>query len=483
MTHPDPSNKIRPEDNAAIWVLLVSSFVVILNETIMGVALPELMRDLHVKPSVGQWLTTAFLLTMSIVIPVTGILIQRWSTRTLFFIALTSFILGTALCAFSPGFGLLVIGRVVQAVGTAIMLPLLMTTTVTVVPERHRGRIMGRISIVMSAAPAIGPTVSGLVLQYLSWRWMFFIMLPIAITAIVIGGLTLKNISEKSRAPIDGLSVVLSAFGFGGLVYGLSAIGERASGSDTIAPAIPIVVGVIGLVLFTVRQVLLARNKQPLLDLRVFRSRPYTLATTLLVVSMMSLFGMIIVLPIYAANVLGLDMIVIGLLLLPGGLLMAALGPVVGRVVDQRGARILLVPGTFLTAGSMWMLSAVGLDTSVWYVLACHLVLSLGLACTFTPLFSVSLGSLPVKLASHGSATISTLQQLAGAAGTAMFITIMSVAAASAGSNNATTSATEALAVGVQASFFVGALIATAAITVGFFIREASPAASSVEAE
>src|SRR6218665_1220570 len=168
MPAPTPSSvredeqSFGPREQLAIWLLLASAFVVILNETIMGVALPRLMDDLGITAAAGQWLTTAFLLTMSVVIPITGMLIQRLTTRSLFIAAMSLFSLGTLLCALAPGLGLLLIGRVVQACGTAIMMPLLMTTVTNLVPPSSRGRLMGRIAIVMSVAPALGPTISGL---------------------------------------------------------------------------------------------------------------------------------------------------------------------------------------------------------------------------------------------------------------------------------------------------------------------------------
>ena len=471
-----------PTEQIAIWVLLISSFVVILNETIMGVALPKLMEDLHVSAVAGQWLTTAFLLTMSIVIPVTGMLIQRVKTRTLFLTAMGLFTLGTAISAAAPGFELLLVGRVVQASGTAIMMPLLMTTVVTLVPESQRGRLMGRIAIVMSVAPALGPTVSGLILQTLSWRWLFIMVLPIALIAIVFGLVKMPNVGEQRRAPIDALSVVLSALAFGGLVYGLSLVGEAANGHAAISPYIPVGAGVVSLALFIWRQLSLQRSDRALLDLRTFRSRPFALSVVLFIFSSMALFGSLILLPIYVQNVLGRSTLETGLLLLPGGLLMGLLGPFVGRLVDTKGARFVLIPGTIITALAMWSMGLFGDTTSIWQVLATHLLLSLGLAGVFTPLFTVSLGSLEPKLASHGSAMIATSQQVAGAAGTALFITVMTlISVSAAGSPDAVDP--QALSAGTRVAFLMGGAISTLGVIVALFVREPKPAAHHVVAE
>ncbi|KAM9866542.1 Multidrug export protein EmrB [Leucobacter aridicollis] len=469
----DPAERaFGPRERLAIWLLLGSAFVVILNETIMGVALPELMHTLGISASEGQWLTTAFLLTMSVVIPVTGMLIQRVPTRALFITAMALFSVGTLVAALAPGLSMLLIGRIVQACGTAIMMPLLMTTVVTLVPAGQRGRIMGRISIVMSVAPALGPTVSGMILEVLSWRWLFLIVLPIAIVALVVGGLRMPNVGVRKRTTIDVLSVLLSVLGFGGLVLGLSEIGSAANGQALVPPVIPAGIGAVALALFIWRQLTLQRTDRALLDLRTFRSRPYALSVILIACAAMALFGSLILVPIYAQNVLGLTPLQTGLLLLPGGLLMGLLGPVVGRIIDARGVRPMLIPGTIVTALALLSMGLFTETTAVWQVLATHLVLSVGLAGVFTPLFSVSLGSLPVELASHGSAMLSTVQQVAGAAGTALFVTVMTLISVSWAGGDPVAVDAEALAHGTRVAFLIGGVIASLGAVVALFVRE-----------
>ncbi len=470
-----------PREQLAIWLLLISAFVVILNETIMGVALPKLMHDLGITAVAGQWLTTAFLLTMSIVIPITGMLIQRVKTRQLFITAMSLFTAGTLIAAVAPGFEVLLLGRVVQASGTAIMMPLLMTTVITLVPEHQRGRLMGRIAIVISVAPALGPTISGLILQVLTWRWLFLLVLPIAVLALVLGALRLPNVGEQRIARVDLFSVLLSVLAFGGIVYGLSLVGAAASGTPPIAPWIPIAGGAVALGVFVWRQLVLQREDRALLDLRTFLSRPFALSVVLFTFSSMALFGSLILLPIYTQNVLGFDTLQTGLILLPGGLLMGLLGPVVGRIVDARGARVILIPGTIVTALALWGMALFTDSTQLWQVLVTHLLLSLGLAGVFTPLFSVSLGSLRPQLASHGSAMISTVQQVAGAAGTALFITVMTLVSTQA-AGSAVAVDTHALAAGTRAAFLLGGIAATIGVVFACFVRDAPPQGERVAA-
>lgn len=453
-----------------IALLLVSTFVVFLNETIMSVAIPHLMGDLGVTAGAAQWLTTAFLLTMAVVIPVTGFLLQRINTRPIFILAMSIFSVGTLICAVSPGLELLVFGRVIQATGTAIMMPLLMTTVMTLVPPEARGKTMGNISIVMSVAPAIGPAIGGFILNNLEWRWMFILVLPIAIGALILGAVRIKNVSTTRYAPLDYLSVVLSALAFGGLVYGISNLGEAAGAEHAIPAWVPIAIGAVAMVLFVLRQVALQHQDKALLDLRTFGSKNYTISVVMMAVAMMSLFGTIILLPIYLQNVLGQNTQTIGLMLLPGGLLMGLLGPTVGRLYDRFGPTPLLVPGTIIVAAVMWALTLVDQNTSIWAILIGHVAISVGLALVFTPLFTASMSSVGMQFYSHASAILGSVQQVAGAAGVALFVAVMT--AQTAALTLAGMTGTEALASGIRSAFLIGAVISLLPIIAAFFVKK-----------
>ncbi|WP_116654573.1 DHA2 family efflux MFS transporter permease subunit [Pelagibacterium sediminicola] len=474
ISHPAPSGAeagaaLERRNFIVIAVLLVSAFIVMLNETVMGVALPPLMEALDVTAGAVQWLTTAFLLTMAIVIPITGFLIQRVNSRPLYITAISLFSLGTLICGLAPGLEVLIVGRVVQASGTAIMMPLLMTTVMTLVPPARRGRTMGNISIVMSVAPAVGPTVSGLILNYLDWRWLFWLILPISLGALVLGWRLMRNVTTPRYAPLDIFSVVLSALGFGGLVYGLSTIGESSHGEPLLPIWLPIALGGVGLAIFVWRQIFLQRRDGALLDFRTFTFPAYSIALGMMVINMMALFGMIILLPIFTQSVMGLDTLQTGLLLLPGGLLMGLLAPFVGRWYDRYGPTRLVVPGAVLVSAVLWSMTVIDRTTPVTYVLAGHLALSLGLALLFTPLFTASLGALPQRLYSHGSAMLGTLQQVAGAAGIALFVSLMTLRSEALMAEGA--DPIDALTGGLHLAFITGATLSLISLAASFFIR------------
>ncbi len=253
------------------------------------------------------------------------------------------FSVGTLMAALGWGFPSLLAGRLVQASGTAIMMPLLMTTVMELVPPGARGRVMGTISLVISAAPAIGPTVSGLILQFLPWRFVFVLVLPIALAILVVGLRQVPNLNEPVMVKLDAVSVPLAGFGFGGLVYGLSLVGSPTAGWGL---EIALAVGVVSLGLFIWRQLVLQRTDSALLDLRTFTHPIFATAIGVMAIAMAALFGTIIALPLILQQVMHAEPLYVGLLLLPGALLTGLLGPVVGRLYDRVGPRWLVVPGS-----------------------------------------------------------------------------------------------------------------------------------------
>lgn len=450
-----------------IAVLVVSAFVMILNETVLTVALPRLMADFAVDAVAIQWLTTGFMLTLAIIIPTTGYLIQRFRTRTLFVAALALFALGTLLAALAPAFGVMMLARVIQAAGTAIILPLLMTTTLTSVPPQHRGAIMGLNSVVISVAPAIGPTVAGAIIAGLGWRALFWLMLTVGVLALIAGVAVIRTSNDVRKAPFDVFSLVLAAFAFGGIVYALASVSAAVQGA-WVAPAISLVVGVFALVVFIQRQKELQRTSDAaLLDLRPLTVPTFRRSLIVVMAAMATMLGTVIVLPITLQVGLGASVLTTGLLLLPGGLVQGVVSPLAGRLYDRVGPRPLVIPGTILMAVGAFLHSTIGVDTELWHVIVWNITLCLGMALVMTPLMTVSLSALPRELYGHGSAIMNTMQQLAGAAGTALFIAGMTIGAglAAAASDVSTQIA------GNQAAFLLGAVIALVGVAVAPLVR------------
>ncbi|MFX0578247.1 MDR family MFS transporter [Nocardia nepalensis] len=462
----------RGRTPTVIRVLVLATFVVILNETIMINAIPRLMTDLEVTERAAQWVSTAFMLTMAAVIPTTGWFLQRVSTRRAYVVAMGVFLAGTALSAVAPAFAVLLLGRIIQAGGTAVMMPLLMTTLMTVVPEQDRGRVMGNVTLAISVAPALGPVVSGLVLQIGSWRWLFVLVLPITAVVTWLGLRRLENVGEPQAGAIDWFSVVLAALGFGGLVFGLS----RFESDNLTSPALIVAAGLALIAAFVFRQLRLQRTGTPLLDLRVLRSGTYAKALVLMSVAFMAMLGSMILLPLYLQNLRGLSPLQTGLLVMPGGLAMGLLGPTVGRLFDRLGGRMLVIPGSVGIAASLAGFTQISMSMPYWQLLALHILLMVSLAATFTPVFTLGLGALPQHLYSHGSSMLGTLQQVAAAFGTALVVTVMS--ARSTGLVADGVDLVTAHLEGMRLAFFVSAALTLIVIAMATLLpsRAAAPA-------
>jgi DHA2 family lincomycin resistance protein-like MFS transporter len=427
-TAPATTQRDAAPDYGVLRWLVAATFVVILNETIMINAIPRLMGDFRVDANAAQWLSTAFMLAMAVVIPITGWFLQRVTTRFAFGLAMATFCTGTLLAALSWAFPVLLVARIIQASGTAVMMPLLMTTLMAIVPANDRGRVMGNVTLAMSVAPALGPAVSGVVLQSLSWRWIFLVVLPIAAAIGIVGLRRLRDVGEPVPGTVDWWSVLIAAIGFGTLVYGLSEIG--VAGDHTLAYA-ALAIGIVGVGCFVWRQLLLQREDKPLLDLRTLKLRVFSLSLGAMSIAFMAMLGSMILLQLYLQNVRGMTPLATGMLVMPGGLAMGLLGPRVGRIYDTYGSRVLVLPGALGLLAAMTALAFLTATTPTWQILVAHVVLMVSLAALFTPLFTMGLGVLPPRLYSHGSSLLGTLQQVAGAMGTALVVMIMSTRSAS----------------------------------------------------
>lgn len=455
--------------------LTVAAFVVILNETLLVNALPQLMDSLSIDERAAQWLSTGFMLTLAVVIPTTGWLIQRLGIRSSFRLSMGLFIAGTSVCTLAPSFEVLLIGRVVQASGTAIMMPLLMTTLLSLVPPHARGRVMGNVTLTIAVAPALGPAVSGVILRWLSWEWLFALVLPIALVIGLIGlrSLRVAQAPEPAgpRPRLDLLSVLLTGVGFGSLVYGLAeAGGGNKAGSTSVFPApVAVAVGALGLALFIWRQLALQRSGEPLLDLRVLRRGQFTAAMALTSIAFMTLMGVLILLPLYLQQVRGMSVLQTGLLLMPGGLAMGLMGPAVGRWFDRLGSRPLVIPGAVVLFVSMIGMASATLSAPWWVFMACHVSASIGLALMFTPAFTGGLAALPPRLYPYGSAMLGTVQQVAAAAGTALSIAVLSWRRGWLLGEG--TEAAAALEGGVRWALIVGVALSVAVIAISLMVR------------
>ncbi|MFD2216726.1 MULTISPECIES: DHA2 family efflux MFS transporter permease subunit [Metabacillus] len=401
---------------------VVAGFIGLFSETALNMALNNLITGFGIKETTAQWLTTGYLLTLGILVPVSGLILQWFTTRQLFITSLIASIIGTFIAAIAPTFTVLMIARVVQAVGTALLLPLMFNTILLIVPPYKRGKIMGIIGLVIMFAPAVGPTISGLILKTLSWHWIFWISLPLLIAALIYGIIFMQDVTKPTKPKIDILSIILSTIGFGGIVFGFSNAGEGGGwGSPTVI--VSMVAGGIALVLFTIRQLTM---QQPILNLRAFKYPMFTVGLLMVVVCMMAILSSMILLPLYLQTSLALSTFAAGLLLLPGGIINGILSPVMGGLFDRFGPKWLTIIGITIVTGSMFGFSTISMETSSAFIIGLHIVMMVGISMVMMPAQTNGLNQLPPELYPDGTAIMNTLQQVAGAIGTAVAISILS---------------------------------------------------------
>ncbi|MGG6313209.1 MDR family MFS transporter [Paenibacillus macerans] len=463
--------------------LVIGAFVSILNETLLNVAYTDLMQELRVGASTIQWLSTSYMLVIGILVPITALLIQWFTTRQMFLSAMILFLIGTAVCGLAPSFAVLLVGRVIQAIGTGLLLPVMMNTILTIYPPDKRGAAMGTIGLVIMFGPAIGPTLSGLILDALDWRWLFFLVVPLAAFSIFFGAMYLRNVSEITRPKVDLVSILLSSVGFGGIVYGFSHAGEGEGWSSPVVYTC-LIVGFIALALFVWRQL---KVSEPTLDVRVFKFPMFTLSAALLMAMMMTLFSTLIILPMYLQGALLLTPFVAGLVLLPGGVINGLMSPVAGRLFDKFGPRALITPGLLIIIVTLWFMRGLETTTPTGTVIGLHIALLVGISLVMMPGQTTGLNQLPRHLYPHGTAIMNTLQQVSGAIGTALFISIFSHGQSRylTGSANPQDPAElgHALVAGLQNAFTISTFVGVVALLIGLFLRRTQAPVEVQEAE
>ncbi|MCM3115616.1 DHA2 family efflux MFS transporter permease subunit [Neobacillus sp. MER 74] len=476
-------------------VLMVGAFIAFLNNTLLNIALPSIMKDLEIEAATVQWLTTGFMLVNGILIPLSAYLIQKFSVRQLFLAAMILFTAGTILAGFAHAFPLLLTGRMVQASGSAIMMPLLMNVMLTSFPVEKRGMAMGVFGLVLMFAPAIGPTLSGWIIEHYDWRMLFHFVTPIAIVVVLLGVFLLKDKKEKVDIRLDFLSVVLSSVGFGGILYGFSKAGTK--GWDSLEVYGTLAIGVICLVIFILRQL---SQERPLLNFRIYKYPMFALSSAISMIVTMAMFSGMILLPIYVQTIRGISPLDAGLLLLPGAISMAIMMPITGKLFDKFGGRTLAIIGLGITVVTSYMFSKLTLETTYTHLIILYTIRMFGMSMVNMPVTTNGLNQLPARFYPHGTAMNNTMSQVSGAIGTALLVTVMTnrakshateliAAAKKAMPADPSVKITEAMQLkmqhdiqmkamleGINDAFFVTVFIAGLALVLALFIKRAKQA-------
>ncbi|WP_438494866.1 DHA2 family efflux MFS transporter permease subunit [Paenibacillus sp. IHBB 3054] len=400
--------------------MILGAFLATLNQTVMSVAVPGLMIDFNISAATAQWLTTGYMLVNGVLIPITAYLMQRFTTRELFQTSMFIFLAGTIVSALATSFPLLLTGRMIQAAGAGIIMPLLTNVILALFPREKRGAAMGMVGLAIIFAPAIGPTLAGYILEHYTWEMMFYGMIPLTVIVIICGFIYLRNVSTRSYPKIDMVSVILSTIGFGTLLYGFSR--AASAGWSSAEVLLSLGAGILSLALFTWRQL---ASQNPLLDLRAFKYNMFSLTTVISIAVTIVMYADMMLLPLYLQNARGYTAMESGLLLLPGALIMGLLMPVTGKLFDRFGAKWLAIIGLLITIATT--LSFVNLtdSTSYSYLVLMSTGRRIGMALLLMPIQTLGLNQLPAKLNAHGTAISNTVRQVAGAVGTSLLVTVM----------------------------------------------------------
>ncbi|NLT95227.1 MAG: multidrug efflux MFS transporter [Clostridia bacterium] len=448
---------ISSSDIFMIAIIISGGFVTILNQTVLSPALPSIMRDFGIGPSQGQWLTTAFMLVNGIMIPITAYLIDRFTTRKLFIGSVSIFAAGTTLAAVAPNFTVLLIARILQAIGAGIQMPLGSVVMMLIFPKEKRGIAMGIVGIVISFAPAIGPTLAGWVVDNWGWHVIFWTILPLTLLVITFAFFFLKNIGQTHHPHLDWPSVFLSTLAFGSLLYGFSA--AATYGWLSLFTIIPLLTGSITLYFYVKRQLAL---EEPLLNLRVLKTKVFAYSTILTMVINASLLVGAIIMPILLQDVLGYSAFDSGLLMMPGAIVLGIMSPISGTLFDRFGPRMLAISGLLILAVTSAVLGFVTENTTFLFMCILFTIRNFGIAMINMPINTWGLNALDNKYIAHGNAINNTARQIAGSIGTAFLITIMTMVMM----NNAQTGKIHSTLMGINAAFGAQALMAGIALII-----------------
>ena len=401
-----------------LTVLVLGAFVTVLNQTLVTPALPSIMVEMSIDQSTAQWLTTGFTLVNAVMIPITAYLQDRFSTRKLFLTSMGLFAVGTLLCGLGHNFPMLLGGRLVQAAGAGILMPVTMTVLMLVFPVDRRGSAMGIFGLVIAFAPAIGPTVAGFVIDQADWHILFYAVFGLSLVIIAASIFLVDNKAPANRGDsvLDPLSLVLSTLGFGLMLYGFSALGSQGLNVITAGAT---VIGIAGVVWFFVRQ---TRLPYPMLRVDVLKNRRFLVGTIIGMLVQAALLAAGILMPIYIQSLHGLSATVSGLVLMPGAILMGIMNPIAGKLFDRHGPRKMAIAGMSLLTLTTVAFAVLNLNTSIIYLTVVYTVRMFSMALVNMPITTWAMNALDNKVMNHGTSVNNTLRQVAGSLGTAVII-------------------------------------------------------------
>ena len=415
----------------SIAILTFITFVGNFTQLQLSAALPTIVSDFGISVTTGQWLTSIFQLVMGVMVPLTAYLTRRFSTRQIVIASMVVFTIGSLFAWLGSSFVLVLVGRLLEAVGTGVMWPVLQITVFSIYPLSRRGMAMGTVGMAMSVAPAIGPTLGGVQTDLNGWRSIFLTLTVIGVISLLLAIFGLRNFGTRdASAKADFFSVGLSIFGFGGLMFGFTNIESYPFTNPMVWLAM--LIGVVGIVWFVLRQIRGAHrqaadpNRQPpLLNLSVLRNRSFTVGTVTAALSFFAFSSIMVIMPLYIQNCRGYSAAVSGLVMLPGALGQCIAQFFGGKALDRFGARPVALIGSITLLFGTIMMSLISMTSWIWWVSIWQFVRQIGMGFVLMPITTWSLNCLEPEEVSAGSAVTNTVRQIAGAIGAPVLVILM----------------------------------------------------------
>jgi EmrB/QacA subfamily drug resistance transporter len=427
MTAVDEKQRLDPALIRLAVVLLVGILAVVFDTTIVNVALDTLVRSLHVGVATVQWVTTGYLLALGMAVPVTGWLVDRWGGKRVWLAALVVFLLGSIGASLAVNAPMLIACRVVQGAGGGLLLPVLTTLLIQAAGGRLLGSVIALVSFPALLGPILGPLAGGLILQHLSWRWIFWVNVPFCVAGLILAWRMMPSLPGTGRARLDAIGLALASPGIAAVVFGLARVGVQG-GFAHASVVVPLVAGVALLVIFTVRA--WQRGGSALVDVRLFRVPSFSAATLLLFLSGFALYGGMLLVPLYFQQVRGATAFGAGLFISAQGVGVLASRGLAGKLTDRLGARWVTVTGLLVTAVATVPFALAGPGTPPWWLVTTLVVRGLGVGALTIPVMAAAYLGLAKDEVPHASIITRTAQQIGGSFGTAVLAVVLEWAAA-----------------------------------------------------
>lgn len=415
--------KITDRKRMLIFVnIVISCIACSMLSTALTTALPPIIRDLNISVTTGQWLTSGYSLAMAITMPLTAFLINRFPTKRLYCTAIFIFLAGLLISAVSANFPMMMAGRLVQAAGNGMLTSMAQVIVLTIFPPEKRGTAMGWYGLSVGAAPVIAPTIAGIMVDTIGWRMIFIASLAIMAVSFVYALLIFEDVLDTEKKKFDTISFVISAFAFGGITLGIGNIGSY--GFLSVQVIAVLIIGSIAAVLFVKRQL---HMEAPFLELRILKNREYAVSVIGSMLLYFIMMGSSILLPLYVQQTLGLSATLSALVMLPGSLVTAVVGPLAGKIFDKVGMRVLFITGSVCLTLSTALMCTVRMETSVWVAAGFNAIRSMAIGCLMMPLVTWGASKVKPEMTSHATALLTSLRTIAGAIGSAVFVAVMTL--------------------------------------------------------